>query len=132
MASRTISVKDFYNLFPNNRKVDTLPLIKVELIVEISFETFGQVQYTDENGRPRIKEFVGNRWLKEIFLKQTREIKFSVFISNQFLQKGKYVTLIKKIDDEVIDKKEFQLSGDKLDVRQTGNVSTFPFLFFVS
>jgi len=114
MASRTISVKDFYNLFPNNRKVDTLPLIKVELIVEISFETFGQVQYTDENGRPRIKEFVGNRWLKEIFLKQTREIKFSVFISNQFLQKGKYVTLIKKIDDEVIDKKEFQLSGDKL------------------
>ena len=114
MASRTISVKDFYNLFPNKRKVDTLPLIKVELIVEISFETFGQVQYTDENGRPRIKEFVGNRWLKEIFLKQTREIKFSVFISNQFLQKGKYVTLIKKIDNEVIDKKEFQLSGDKL------------------
>jgi hypothetical protein len=114
MASRTISVKDFYNLFPNKWKVDTLPLIKVELIVEISFETFGQVQYTDENGRPRIKEFVGNRWLKEIFLKQTREIKFSVFISNQFLQKGKYVTLIKKIDDEVIDKKEFQLSGDKL------------------
>ncbi len=114
MASRTISVKDFYNLFPNNRKVDTLPLIKVELIVEISFETFGQVQYTDENGRPRIKEFVGNRWLKEIFLKQTREIKFSVFISNQFLQKGRYVTLIKKIDDEVIDKKVFQLSGDKL------------------
>ena len=114
MAPPTISVKDFYNLFPNNRKVDTLPLIKVELIVEISFETFGQVQYTDENGRPRIKEFVGYRWLKEIFLKQTREIKFSVFISNQFLQKGKYVTLIKKIDDEVIDKKEFQLSGDKL------------------
>jgi hypothetical protein len=114
MSPPTISVKDFYNLFPNKRKVDTLPLIKVELIVEISFETFGQVQYTDENGRPRIKEFVGNRWLKEIFLKQTREIKFSVFISNQFLQKGKYVTLIKKIDDEVIDKKEFQLSGDKL------------------
>ena len=114
MAPPTISVKDFYNLFPNKRKVDTLPLIKVELIVDISFETFGQVQYTDENGRPRIKEFVGNRWLIEIFLKQTREIKFSVFVSNQFLQKGKYVTLIKKIDDDVVDKKEFQLSGDKL------------------
>jgi len=114
MASRTISVKDFYNLFPSNRKIDTLPLIKVELIVEISFETFGQVQYTDENGRPRIKEFVGNRWSIEIFLKQTREIKFSVFVSNQFLQKGKYVTLIKKVDDKVVDKKEFQLSGDKL------------------
>ena len=114
MASRTISVKDIYNLFPNNRIMDTLPLIKVELIIEISFETFGQVQYTDENGRPWIKEFVGNKWVKEIFLKQPREIKFSVFANNQFLQKGIYVTLIKKIDDEVVDKKDFQLSGDKL------------------
>jgi len=94
--------------------MDTPPLIKVELIVEISFETFGQVQYTDEKGRPWIKEFGGNRWLKEIFLKQPREIKFSVFVNNQFLQKGRYVTLIKKIDDEVVDQKEFQLSGDKL------------------
>jgi hypothetical protein len=114
MASRTISVKDIYNLFPNNRIMDTLPLIKVELIVEISFETFGQVQYTDENGRPWIKEFVGNRWVKEIFFKQLKEINFSVFVNNQFLQEGKYITLIKKIDDEVVDQKEFQLSGDKL------------------
>ena len=79
--------------------MDTIPLIKVELIVEISFETFGQVQYTDENGRPFIKEYVGNRWSKEIFLKQPKEIKFSVFVNNQFLQKGRYITLIKKIDD---------------------------------
>jgi len=114
MTSRTISVKDIYNLFPNNRIMDTIPLIKVELIVEISFETFGQVQYTDENGRPFIKEFVGNRWSKEIFFKQLKEIKFSVFVNNQFLQKGRFITLIKKIDDEVVDQKEFQLSGDKL------------------
>ena len=114
MASRTISLKDIYNLFPNNRIMDTIPLIKVELIVEISFETFGQVKYTDENGRPFIKEYVGNRWSKEIFLKQPKEIKFSVFVNNQFLQKGRYITLIKKIDDEVADQKEFQLSGDKL------------------
>ena len=114
MSRRTISVKDIYNLFPNNRIKDTIPLIKVELIVEISFETFGQVQFTDENGRPFIKEYVGNRWSKEIFLKQPKEIKFSVFVNNQFLQKGRYITLIKKIDDEVVDQKEFQLSGDKL------------------
>jgi hypothetical protein len=107
-------VKDIYNLFPNNRIMDTLPLIKVELIIEISFETFGQVQYTDENGRPWIKEFVGSKWVKEIFLKQPREIKFSVFVNNQFLEKARRVTLIKKIDDEVVDQKEFQLSGEKL------------------
>jgi phage pi2 protein 07 len=34
----------------------TLPVIKVELSVEVSFETFGQVYYTDENGRSWIKE----------------------------------------------------------------------------
>ena len=114
MASRTISVKDIYNLFPNNRIMDTLPLIKVELIVEISFETFGQVQYKDENGRPWIKEFSGSKWAKELYFREPGEVSFSVFVNNQFLQKGRYITLIKKIDDEVVDQKEFQLSGDKL------------------
>ena len=114
MGPITILLKDILKLITNNRGKNMLRLIKVELIVEISFETFGQVKYTDENGRPWIKEFVGNRWLKEILLKQPKEIKLSVFVNNQFLEKGRYVTLIKKIDDEVVDQKEFQLSGDKL------------------
>ena len=114
MGPITILLKDILKLIPNNRVKNMIRLIKVELIVEISFETFGQVKYTDENGRPWIKEFVGNRWLKEIFSKQPKEIKLSVFVNNQFLEKGRYVTLIKKIDDEVVDQKEFQLSGDKL------------------
>ncbi len=114
MSPKTILLKDISKLIPNNRVKNMIRLIKVELIVEISFETFGQVKYTDENGRPWIKEFVGNRWLKEILLKQPKEIKLSVFVNNQFLEKGRYVTLIKKIDDEVVDQKEFQLSGDKL------------------
>jgi len=114
MASRTISVKDIYNLFPNNRIMDTLPLIKVELIVEISFETFGQVQYKDENGRPWIKEFSGSKWAKELYFRELREVSFSVFVNNQYLQKGRSLNLIKKIDNEIIEQAEFQLSGDKL------------------
>ena len=114
MFNRTVFLKDFYKLFVNNRVMDNIPMIKVELIVEISFETFGQVQYNDENGRSWIKEFVGSRWIKEIFLKQVKEIKFSVFVNNQFLKKGMYINLIKKIDNEVVDQKEYQLSGDKL------------------
>ena len=114
MASRTISVKDIYNLFPNNRIMDTLPLIKVELIVEISFETFGQVQYKDENGRPWIKEFSGSKWLKELYFRELGEVSFSVFVNNQYLKEGRHLKLIKKVDDEVVDQKEFQLSGDKL------------------
>jgi hypothetical protein len=114
MASRTISVKDIYNLFPNNRKMDTLPLIKVELIVEISFETFGQVQYTDENGRPWIKEFRGEKWAKELLMKDKRDIGFSVFINNQFQQRNQVLTLKKIVNDELVDQKAFPIEGDKL------------------
>jgi hypothetical protein len=114
MASRTISFKDIRNLFPKNRIMDTLPLIKVELIVEINFETFGQVKFSDEDGRPWIKEFIGSKWSKVMYLKKRKEIEFSIFINNQFLQKGRKVTLIKKIDNEVTDQKDFQLSSDKL------------------
>ena len=114
MAARIISLKDFFKLFPDNRMMDTLPLIKVELIVKINFDTFGQVQFTDDNGRPWIKEFVGNSWSKEIYLRQHKEIIFRVFVNNTFLQKGRKITLIKKINNEVIDQKDFELSSDKL------------------
>jgi hypothetical protein len=114
MASRTISVKDIYNLFPNNRIMDTLPFIKVELIIEINFETFGQVQYKDENGRPWIKEFSGSKWVKELHFRELVEVSFSVFVNNQYLKEGRHLKLIKKVDYEIIDQAEFQLSGEKL------------------
>jgi hypothetical protein len=101
-------------LVPNNKMMVTLPLIKVELIVEINFETLGQVQFIDDNRRRWIKEFVGNSWSKEIYLRQHKEIVFRVFVNNTFLQKRRKVTLIKKIDNEVVDKKDFQIISDKL------------------
>ena len=89
-------------------------LIKVELILEVNFETFGQVRFKDENGRPQIIEFKGSKWMKELFFRELGEVSFSVFINNQYLQMGRILTLIKKIDNEVIEQAEFQLSGDKL------------------
>ena len=114
MVSRTISLKDIFKLIPNNRIIDMIPLIKVELIVEISFESFGQVQYKDENGRPWIKEFSGSKWVKELYFRELGEVSFSVFVNNQNLKEGRYLKLIKKVDNEIIDQAEFQLSGDKL------------------
>jgi len=101
-------------MFPNNRIMDTLPLLRVELIVEVSFETFGQVWFTDENGRPWIKEFRGNHWTKEIFMNDKRIIGFSVFINNQFQQKNQSLKLIKKVDEILVDQKVFTIDGDKL------------------
>jgi hypothetical protein len=114
MASRTISVKDMYNLFPKNKIMDTVPLHKVELILEVNFETFGQVQYKDESGRPWIKEFTGSKWNKELYFKEIREVSFGVFVYNQYLQTERILTLLYKIDNEIIEQVEFQLSGDKL------------------
>jgi c-di-AMP phosphodiesterase-like protein len=114
MALPTISFKDFLNLFPKNRIMDTLPLIKVELIVEINFDTFGQVKYSDEDGRPWIKEFIGSKWSKVMYLKKYKEIEFSIFINNQFLQKERKFILVKKLDEKVTDQKEFPLCDDKL------------------
>ena len=71
-------------------------------------------EFTDDDGRRWIKEFVGNSWSKEIYLRQHKEIIFRVFVNNTFLQKGRKVTLIKKINNEVIDQKDFELSSDKL------------------
>ena len=116
MTTRTISVKDIYKLFPNNynKTVDAVKLIKVELLLEINFETFGQVQYTDQNGRLWIKEFQGKSWSIEFLVKEPMETKFSVFMNNLYLQKGGNLRLIKKVDNEIFNQMEFELSGDKL------------------
>jgi hypothetical protein len=114
MVSRTISLKDIFKLIPNNRIIDTIPLTKVELMLELNFETFGQVQYKDENGRPWIKEFSGSKWVKELYFRELGEVSFSVFVNNQYLKEGRRLKLIKKVDNEIIDQAEFQLSDEKL------------------
>ncbi|MCX6331832.1 MAG: hypothetical protein NTZ82_04265 [Bacteroidetes bacterium] len=114
MVLRSVSLKDIFKLIQYKRINDLMPLIKVELILEVNFETFGQVRFKDENGRPRIIEFKGSKWMKELFFRELGEVSFSVFINNQYLQMGRILTLIKKIDNEIIEQAEFQLSGDKL------------------
>jgi hypothetical protein len=114
MVSRTISLKDIFKLIPNNRIIDMIPLTKVELMLELNFETFGQVQYKDENGRPWIKEFSGSKWVKELYFRELGEVSFSVFVNNQYLKEGRRLKLIKKVDNEIIDQAEFQLSDEKL------------------
>ena len=114
MSLNKISVKDIYKIFPNNSIMDTVPLTKVELIIEVSFKTFGQVWFTDEMGRPWIREFNGDKWTKELLMKDKRDIGFSVFINNQFQQRYQVLTLKKIINDELIDQKTFAIDGDKL------------------
>jgi hypothetical protein len=114
MSLNKISIKDIYRIFPNNNILDTVPLIKIQLIIEVSFETFGQVWFTDESGRPWIREFRGNKWTKEILIKDNRNTGFSVFINNQFQQRNEVLILKKVVNDELVDQKSFAIDGDKL------------------
>jgi hypothetical protein len=52
--------------------------------------------------------------VKELYFREFGEVSFSVFINNQYLQKEKSLTLIKKIDNEIIKQAEFHLSGYEL------------------
>ena len=102
MAKWIISLKNIFKLIPKSRITDANVFTKVELILEVSFETFGQVQYQDESGRPWIKEFKGSKWVKELYFRELRDVGFSVFINNQYLKKEKFIKLIKKIDDKIV------------------------------
>ena len=114
MKLGSISIKDILKFIRNKGVIVTSPLIKVELILEVSFETFGQVQYKDENGRPWIKEFNGSKWEQVLFFKELIDVEFSVFINNQFLLNGESLTLIKKIDNEITEQTKYQINNDKL------------------
>jgi hypothetical protein len=60
------------------------------------------------------KEFNGSKWVKELYFRELGEVSFSVFVNNQYLKEGRRLKLIKKVDNEIIDQAEFQLSGEKL------------------
>lgn len=106
--------KNFNKILRKLQKNDTILFIKLELILELDFDSFGQIRYIDMNGRPWIKEFFGNFWSTEILVKQKQEINCSVFVNNQYLQKGKKLKLIQKINNEIIGEKEFNLCSDKI------------------
>ena len=61
-----------------------------------------------------LKNLKDQKWVKELYFRELGDVSFNVFINNQYLQKGRRLTLIKKIDNEIIEQAEFQLSGDKL------------------
>jgi len=114
MTSKNIFANHLFKTASIKKSLASMPLIKVEFVVEISFETFGQIRYKDEDGRPWIKEFTGSKWSKEFFLQELNENSFSVFINNQQLLKGQTVRLIKKVDNQINTEIEFNLTGEKL------------------
>lgn len=86
------------------------PVKKIELMVEVSFETFVQVCFTDATGKYRIRTFTGKKWSTEIFLYEEREVMFSVFVNNDLQKKAQNIIMIKKVNDEITARQKIDLS----------------------
>jgi len=103
-------LKDLLYLLFFDEKARRQPIQKVELMVEVSFETFVQVCYTDATGKYRISTFTGKKWSTEVLLFDKREVMFSVFVNNHLQRKDQNMIIIKKVNDEIAGKKRIELS----------------------
>ena len=114
MGFQNSNLYDFFRFYKKHKDNDLSNCKRVEFIVEVSFETFGQVQYKDEAGRPWVVEFTGTKWEKALFVVEDQYLSFSVFIHNQKLLKDQTITLKLMIEDKVLNYKVFKLIGDNV------------------
>ena len=114
MVNKTVSLKKIFDIFPNNSKIKSDLFYKIELIVTISFDTFGQISYSDENNRPWIKEFKGNSW--NIVLNSNKMLipNLGVFLQNQLLLQNQSVVLTRKINTNIECEKRFAIKGEDI------------------
>lgn len=108
--------KDLYTYILNKligyKQIVIHPTIRVELLVEVSFDTFVQVCYTDETGKYRINEFSGLHWKKVLLLSENQEIVFKVFVNNNFLKSDQWVLLRKIINNVEVIETKFYLDNN--------------------
>jgi hypothetical protein len=104
-------LKDLRHLIFFKETIRKPPMQRVELIVEVSFDTFVQVSFTDGAGKYRIKDFTGKYWKTDILLYEEREVLFSVFVNNHLLKKDQYILMTRKVNDEITGKQKIDLSN---------------------
>jgi hypothetical protein len=110
MSPLKIALQKFINSITNKNLIEIKHLSTVELQVELSFTTFCQVSYTNEEGNYCIREFTGKAWSKKLFLTQERDIQFSVFINNHLLLKEQTMVMTKLVDDKIVSQQKIQLN----------------------
>ena len=111
MSPLKIALQKLINSITNKNLIEIKHLSTVELQVELSFTTFCQISYTNEEGNYCIREFTGKTWSKKLFLTQEREIQFSVFVNNHLLLKGQTLVMTKLVDDKIVVQQKIQLNA---------------------
>jgi hypothetical protein len=67
MSTLKIALQKFINSITKKNLIEIKHLSTVELQVELSFTTFCQISYTNEEGNYCIREFTGKTWSKKLF-----------------------------------------------------------------
>lgn len=111
MSTLKIALQKFIKSITNKNLIEIKPVITVELQVELSFTTFCQVSYTNEEGNYCIREFTDKTWSKKLYLTQEREIQFSVFVNNHLLLKEQTMVMTKLVDDKIVSQQKIQLNA---------------------
>ena len=111
MSPLKIALQKFINSITNKNLIEIKHLSTVELQVELSFTTFCQISYTNEEGNYCIREFTGKTRSKKLFLTQERDIQFSVFVNNHLLLKGQTLLMTKLVDDKIVGQQKIQLNA---------------------
>ena len=111
MSPLKIALQKLINSITNKNLIEIKHLSTVELQVELSFTTFCQISYTNEEGNYCIREFTGKTWSKKLFLTQEREIQFSVFVNNHLLLKGQTLVMTKLVDDKIVVQQKIRLNA---------------------
>ena len=111
MSPLKIALQKLINSVTNKNLIEIKHLSTVELQVELSFTTFCQISYTNEEGNYCIREFTGKTWSKKLFLTQERDIQFSVFVNNHLLLKGQTLLMTKLVDDKIVVQQKIQLNA---------------------
>ena len=111
MSPLKIALQKFINSITNKNLIEIKHLSTVELQFELSFTTFCQISYTNEEGNYCIREFTGKTWSKKLFLTQERDIQFSVFVNNHLLLKGQTLLMTKLVDDKIVGQQKIQLNA---------------------
>ena len=111
MSTLKIALQKFINSITKKNLIEIKHLSTVELQVELSFTTFCQISYTNEEGNYCIREFTGKTWSKKIFLTQEREIQFSVFVNNHLLLKKQTMVMTKLVNEKIVRQQKIQLDA---------------------
>ena len=111
MSTLKIAFQEWINSITNKKLIDIKPEITVELQVEVSFSTFCQISYTNEEGNYCIREFTGKTWSKKLFLTHERDIQFSVFVNNHLLLKEQTLVMTKLLNNEIVLQQKIQLDA---------------------